>query len=246
MTEGRERRDGLLHAPSPESAVPHQRPVLAELEHEVDRPPFGPAEDLRQLQQVSVHALPEMETQQHAFDPEIVDRLDQGADRRRARTDRHAEAMEGNPFRSPFDAAAQALPLDDRCEQRPGGAKQRTGMVGGVAQTDPQALAARRLLVRLVGERIPDRPLLGLRSAVRRRNVGMSAAARQQQIGKAAQPPAGAFLRPDLETETVMVDLEPEPLKPGQPTGTVAAQVLRPVGQPQHGHPAEIPQALAP
>ena len=217
VAKGRESGDGLLHAPSPEPVVPYQRPVLTELEHGFDRLRRRCAEELRQAQEVAVHTLPEMEAQQHVLHPEIADRLDQGADRRRIRTHRDAQALEGHPFRNPFEPAAEALALDDRPEQRPRAAKQRAGMVGGVAQSDTEALAARRLLMRLVRERIPDGPLLGLRSAVRLRYVGMGAAARQQEIGKAAQPPAGAFLRSDLETETVVKDLEQEPLIAGQP-----------------------------
>ena len=243
--ERQQRGDGLLHAPPPEFAVPHERPVLAQLEHELDRPPFRPAEDLRQFQQVAVEIPPEMEAQQHAVEPEIVDRLDQVANRRRVRTDRDAQASERDPLGEPIDPAPNALRLEDRCEQRSGGAKKWTGMMGRVAQTDPEALATGRVLVRLVGERIPHRPFLSLRGRVGARDVRVGAPARQQQVGEAAQSPPGAVLGPDPQTETVVVEVEAALLKPGQSAVAVAAEVLGAVRRAQHGHPAEIPQALA-
>ena len=188
---------------------------------------------------------PEVEAQQHAVNPEIVDRPDQVANRRRVRTNRHPEATERDPLRESIEPAPNALRLEDRCEQRYGGAKERTGMMRRVAQTDPETLATGCVLVGLVGERIPHRPFLSLRGRVRAGDVRVGAPARQQQVGNAAQTPPGAVLGADPETETVVVEVEPELLKPWQPGGAVAAEVLGAVRRARHGHPAEIPQSLA-
>ncbi|MYF03956.1 MAG: hypothetical protein F4230_02885, partial [Holophagales bacterium] len=116
--------------------------------------------------------------------------------------------------------------------------------MAGVAQAHAEALAASGLLMRLVGQRIPDRALRGGGSPFRLGDMGVGAAAWQQEIGQAPQAPARPLLRSQLETEALVAGLEPDPLKPRQAARPVAGKVLGPVRLPQHRHPAEVPQPL--